>query len=200
MTRQGGRLSTPLGGGLHHCERATTAQGNNPHYLYISAHPRTFQESCGRTASNGCLERAPSTNIQRPQQPVDHACPPRPTHRNLAHGEASHPQSTKTRQQIRKPDGQGLVACPPGLTADTTVFAIGRDVEMKVHMARRQGIASRGCLRSGICCTLALNALGGRLRFVWRCLKSTGASTLPKSLAGLKSDSQWRPNDRLNLT
>lgn len=96
----------------------------------------------------------------------------------------------KGEAQTRKPDGQGLMACPPGLTADTTVFAIGRDAEMKVRMARRQGIASRGCLRSGICCTLALNALGGRFRFVWRCLKSTGASTLPKSLVGLKSDSQ----------
>lgn len=197
MARQGGRLSTPLGGGLHHCERATTAQGNNPHYLYIRAHPRTFQESCGRTASNGCLERAPSTSIQRPQQPLDHACPPA----SQPYAWRSFPPTKhKTRQQIRKPDGQGLVACPPGLTADTTVFAIGRDVEMKVHMARRQGIASRGCLRSGICCTLALNALRGRLCFVWRCLKSTGASTLPKSLAGLKSDSQWQLNGRLNLT
>ena len=92
--------------------------------------------------------------------------------------------------QTRKPGGQGLMACPPGLTADTTVFAIGRNTEMKVRMARRQGIAPRGCLGSGICCTLALNALGGRFRFVWRCLKSTGASTLPKSLPGLKSDSQ----------
>lgn len=97
---------------------------------------------------------------------------------------------TKGEAQTRKPGGQGLMACPPGLTADTTVFAIGRDTEMKVRMARRQGIASRGCLRSGICCTLALSALGGRLRFVWRCLKSTGASTLSKSPARLKSDSQ----------
>ncbi|MCW5223594.1 hypothetical protein D5041_08305 [Verminephrobacter aporrectodeae subsp. tuberculatae] len=34
------------------------------------------------------------------------------------------------RKQTRKPDGQHLVACPPGLTADTTVFAIARNAEM----------------------------------------------------------------------
>ena len=56
--------------------------------------------------------------------------------------------------QTRKPGGQGLGACLPGLTADTTVFAIGRTAEMKVHCARRQGIASKGCRGSGICCTL----------------------------------------------
>ncbi len=114
----------------------------------------------------------------------------RPPETADAHGAVICAEDPKGEAQTRKPDGQGLMACPPGLTADTTVFAIGRDTEMKVRMARRQGIASRGCLGSGICCTLALNALGGRFRFVWRCLKSTGASTLPKSSSGLKSDSQ----------
>jgi len=33
-----------------------------------------------------------------------------------------------------------------------------RKAEMKVHHARRQGIASRGCRGSFICCTAALNA------------------------------------------
>jgi hypothetical protein len=76
--------------------------------------------------------------------------------------------------QTRKPGGQCLKACLPGLTADTTVFAIGRHAEIKVHMARRQEIASKGCHGSGVYCTLALSALGGRFRFVWRCLKLTG--------------------------
>jgi len=100
----------------------------------------------------------------------------------------------------RKPGGQCLKACPPGLTADTTVFAIGRHAEMKVHMAGRQGIASRGCLGSCICCTVALNARGGRLHFVRRCLKSTGKWTLPKSRMELKRRSQWRQWARLNFT
>lgn len=103
-------------------------------------------------------------------------------------------------QQKRKPGGQCLKACLPGLTADTTVFAIVRNAEGKVRKAGRQGIASRGCLESGICCTWALNAPGGRLRFVWRCLNSTGAFTLPNSLRQLKSDSQWQRKARLNLT
>jgi hypothetical protein len=101
--------------------------------------------------------------------------------------------------QRRKPGGQGLKACPPGLTADTTVFAIDRNAEMKVHMARRQGIASKGCLESRICCTWALNASGGRVGFVWRCLLSTGSATLPNPQLQLKPDSQWHPNPRLKM-
>ena len=56
------------------------------------------------------------------------------------------------------------------------------------------------CRRSRICCTRTLNALGGRLGFVWRCLKSTGNATLPKAPPQLKLDSQWRKDRRLNLT
>lgn len=101
--------------------------------------------------------------------------------------------------QTRKPGGQGFKACLPGLTADTTVFAIGRNAEMKVHTARRQEIASRGCHESRICCNVALNALGGRLGFVWRCLKLTGNATLPKPRGQLNLHSQWRKDRRLNL-
>jgi len=42
--------------------------------------------------------------------------------------------------------------------------------------------------------------IGGRVRFVWRCLKSTGKRTLPKSAADLNPVLQWCGKSRLNLT
>lgn len=56
-------------------------------------------------------------------------------------------------QKTRKPDKLARKADLSGLTADTKVFAIYREMEMKVHLARKQGIASKVCHGSCICCT-----------------------------------------------
>eukprot|EP01036_Dinobryon_divergens_P037986 gene37986-49788_t len=172
----GSRQAAPLYGSHAPLRANSRPTKDSPHYLYIDANAQCPRDPLHE--SSWPSVRSGSGGAARPPETAD------------AHGAVICAEDPKGEAQTRKPDGQGLMACPPGLTADTTVFAIGRDAEMKVRMARRQGIASRGCLGTGMCCTLALNALGGRFRFVWRCLKSTGASTLPKSPAGLKSDSQ----------
>src|SRR6218665_3170400 len=77
-------------------------------------------------------------------------------------------QGIEPAENRRKPGGQCLAACPPGLTADTTVFAIDGPAQMRLRRAGRQGIASRGvpCMRH--LQPLAVPAFGGRFGFVPR--------------------------------
>ena len=58
------------------------------------------------------------------------------------HRHSTGPQDVRTAK--KKARQTGPEACLPGLTADTTVFAIGRNAENKVRKAGRQWIASRG--------------------------------------------------------
>src|SRR6218665_2198109 len=53
-------------------------------------------------------------------------------------------QGIEPAENRRKPGGQCLAACPPGLTADTTVFAIDGPSQMRVRRAGGQGGVSRG--------------------------------------------------------
>src|SRR6218665_1548900 len=53
-------------------------------------------------------------------------------------------QGIEPAENRRKPAGPCLAACRPGLTADTTVFAIDGPAQMRLRRAGRQGIASRG--------------------------------------------------------
>lgn len=46
----------------------------------------------------------------------------------------------------------GLEANLPGLTADTTVFAIDRAAEMNVRKAGGKGLPPRVCRESSVCC------------------------------------------------
>ncbi|ABM59346.1 hypothetical protein Veis_3630 [Verminephrobacter eiseniae EF01-2] len=81
-------------------------------------------------------------------------------------------QGIEPAKNRRKPGGQCLAACPPGLTADTTVFAIDGPAQMRLRRAGRQGIASRGVPCKRHLQPLALPAFGGRFGFVRRGLQS----------------------------
>ena len=83
-------------------------------------------------------------------------------------------KSTRRTHQQESPTDIAKKACLPGLTADTTVFAIGRKAEMKVRKARRQGIASRGVPWKFCLLHRGTECLRRETYFVRRCLKTTG--------------------------
>ena len=102
--------------------------------------------------------------------------------------------------ETRKPGGAAPCATHPGLTADTTVFAIGlryggmwsvprgaRDCPQGVALEARHSVcAGTACTGSGLC-------------FVRRCLHRRGKHTLSKNAPQHKSDRQSRNAHRLKL-
>jgi hypothetical protein len=136
----------PSKGATPHCGRPSPHQGQPPLSIYRGQCPIAKGSSARIERQVGAADRngLQGANTRNSLGYCEYLQRRRPPETADVHGAVICAEDTKGAAQTRKPDEQSLMACPPGLTADTTVFAIGRDAEMKVRMARRQGIASRG--------------------------------------------------------